>query len=150
VKKLGRAGRIELATQDRAQALSDLLCSAKREIELNEEFCSENKQPERLIWMRECCSSSRVWMIAERGSILALAVLNKDRSRIDYIVVAEAVRGHGLGPALIRHIQSLDEIQTLKAEARNDRSRRMLERCGFCEAEWQLLNYPELVWNRKP
>lgn len=68
-----------------------------------------------------------------------------DKLDILYVVVAESQKrkGAGAGSALIRHAMKLEGASSLEAEARNDASKRMLEKCGFHNN-----GYPILTWTR--
>jgi ribosomal protein S18 acetylase RimI-like enzyme len=138
----------KLATEDDAAQLVALLCSASREIGLKEHVCGPNKRPELLKWMKGECEARRVWTLAEGFTLQGMLILKENAAGILYVVVAESVRGRGLGPALIRYIQSLG-AGSLSVEARNDRSRRMLERCAFhATGEVSPSGHPMLLWQR--
>jgi ribosomal protein S18 acetylase RimI-like enzyme len=137
----------KLATQDAAAELVAMLCSASREIGLKEHVCGPDKQPELLKWMKDQCEARRVWVLSDGAALLGMLILKENVAGILYLVVAESFRGRGLGPALVRHIQSLG-AESLSAEARNDRARRMLERCGFRTTEVSLSGHPMLLWQR--
>jgi ribosomal protein S18 acetylase RimI-like enzyme len=77
-----------------------------------------------------------------------MLILKENAAGILYVVVAESFWGRGLGSALTRHVQSLD-IESLTAEARNDPSQRMLERCGFHLTDVvSSSGHPVLLWQR--
>jgi hypothetical protein len=136
----------KLATEDAAAELIALLCSASREIGLKEHVCSPVKRPELLKWMKAQCEARRVWTLAEGSTLQGMLILNENAAGILYVVVTESFWGRGIGTTLTRHVQSLD-IGSLSAEARNDRSRRMLERCGFhLTGEVSPSGHPMLLW----
>jgi ribosomal protein S18 acetylase RimI-like enzyme len=138
----------KLASQDAAAQLVALLCSASREIGLKEHVCSPSKRPELLKWMKNQCKARRVWTLAEGATLVGMLILKENAAGILYVVVAESFRRRGLGPALIRHIQSLG-AESLSAEARNEDSRRMLERCAFrATREVSSSGHPILSWRR--
>jgi ribosomal protein S18 acetylase RimI-like enzyme len=133
----------KLATNDDAAELVDLLCSASREIGLREHVCSAEYRPELLRWMKEKCDAQRVWKLTDSLVLQGMLILNE--KSILYVVVAESFRNRGVGSALLRHIQSLLR-RPLNAEARNDHSRRMLERCGFRPTGELSSGCPILLW----
>jgi GNAT superfamily N-acetyltransferase len=138
----------KLATQDDAAQLVALLCSAQREIGLKEHVCSPNNHSAYLKWMKDECGARRVWTLAEGAILVGMVILKENAAGLLYVVVAESFRGRGLGPVLIRHIQSLGD-ESLSAEARNEGSRRMLERCAFrATNEVSPSGHPILLWQR--
>lgn len=104
----------KLASQDAAAQLVALLCSASREIGLKEHVCSPSKRPELLKWMKNQCKARRVWTLAEGATLVGMLILKENAAGILYVVVAESFRRRGLGPALIRHIQSLVRSRFLR------------------------------------
>jgi hypothetical protein len=125
-----------LVTQSAATELVELLCSASQEIGLKEQVCNSDNRPELLEWMKRQCEARRVWTLYESSTLLGMLILG----------VAELSRCRRLGPILVRHIQSLG-AETLSAEARNDRSRRMLERCGFVVGDSSPRGFPVMRWH---
>lgn len=131
-----------LASQTDADQLVTLLCSASSEIKLKQSVCSPDKRPALLDWMKRQCNARRVWMLTEAASVRAMLIL--EESLILYVVVAEPHQG--LGSALIHHVQTFSNA--LRAEARNDDSRRLLERCGFRDSgERSQYGCPMFYWN---
>jgi ribosomal protein S18 acetylase RimI-like enzyme len=135
----------KLATKDEAVELVDLLCSASREIGLKEHVCGAENRPKLLKWMKDECDARRVWTLTNGTTLQGMLILKESLSGILYVVVAECFRGRGVGYALLRHIQSL--LGPLDAEARNDRSWRMLKRCGFHPTgDMSSSGHPILLW----
>ena len=143
----GRNYSPKLATENVAAELIALLCSAAREIGLKEHVSIPANRPELLKWMKAQCEARRVWTLADGSTLQGMLILKENGAGILYVVVAESFRGRGLGTTLTRHVQSLD-IESLSAEARNDRSRRMLERCGFRLTGEVSSGHPMLLWRR--
>jgi ribosomal protein S18 acetylase RimI-like enzyme len=133
----------KLATKDEAMEVVDLLCSASREIGLREHVCSAENRPKLLKWMKDECDAQRVWTLRVTSTLQGMLILKE--KGILYVVVAEGFRGRGIGPGLIRHIQCRFG-PPLDAEARNDRSQLMLERCGFRLTGELSSGYPILLW----
>jgi ribosomal protein S18 acetylase RimI-like enzyme len=139
-------GTPSLASDDDAERLMRLLCSASQEIGLSEGVCSPEKLPQYVNWMRKECQARRVWMLCEDGALLGMLILDENEDRILYVVVANDARRRGLGSILIRHVQSR---ASLCAEARNEPSRRMLQRCGFQDTgKVSPSGHPILSWRR--
>jgi hypothetical protein len=59
-----------LASEDDAERLMGLLCSASLEIGLTEGVCSAEKLPQYVNWMRKQCQARRAWMLCEDGALL--------------------------------------------------------------------------------
>jgi GNAT superfamily N-acetyltransferase len=138
----------KLATADRAAKLVDLLCTASREIGLKEDLCRPENIVPLLSWMKAECDAQRVWTLTDGSALQGMLILKENLSGILYVVVAERFRGRGVGPALISHVQSL-AVGSLDAEARNDRSRRMLKHCGFYPTgDFSFSGHPILLWQR--
>jgi hypothetical protein len=98
-----------LGRRDDAEVLTDLLCSARREIGLDDHVCSAEKRDDLVKWIREKCYYSSVWTTDEHE---ALAILNrcantKSICGIRHIVVRSDSRRKGIGTAIVRHIQNL-------------------------------------------
>ncbi len=137
---------LSLASQDDADRLVGLLCSAALQIGLKEHVCSPENLPRLVNWMREQCQAHRAWMVCEDGALLGMLILNENKDGILYVVVAKSARRRGVGSILIRHVQSRG---SLYAEARNEPSRRMLQRCGFQDTgEVSPSGHPILSWRR--
>ena len=136
-----------LASQDDADRLVDLLCSARLEIGLKEHVCSPEDLPRLVNWMRKQCQARRAWMVCEDGALLGMLIFDEnDKDRILYVAVAKSARRRGVGSILIRHVQS--RVSSLCAEARNEPSRLMLQRCGFRDTGDTSQGYPILSWRR--
>jgi ribosomal protein S18 acetylase RimI-like enzyme len=124
-----------LGRRDDAEVLTDLLCSARREIGLDDHVCSAEKRDDLVKWIREKCYYSSVWTTDEHE---ALAVLNrcantKSICGIRHIVVRSDSRRKGIGTAIVRHIQNLGGVTSLIVEAHNPASEKMLRGTGFVE-----------------
>ena len=135
-----------LASQDDANRLVDLLCSDALQIGLKEHVCSPENLPGLVNWMRKQCQAHRAWMVCEDGALLGMLILKENEDGILYVVVAKSARRRGLGSILIRHVQS--RVSSLCAEARNEPSRLMLQRCGFRDTGDTSQGYPILSWRR--
>ena len=138
------------AIEDDAAALIPLFCSGQEGIHLKSHVCSPERYPDLLRWMKQKCASSLVWTINEESYPIGMLVLDgRVRVMIQYVVVAKNFRGKRMiGPALVTHVQSLDDIVSLRAEARNDYSERMLMNCGFHRTDESVCGYPILSWER--
>ena len=137
---------LSLASQDDADRLVDLLCSARLEIDLKEHVCSPENLPGLVKWMRKQCQAHRAWMVCEDGALLGMLILDENEDRILYVVVAKCAQRRGVGSILIRHVQS--RASSLCADARNEPSRLMLQRCGFQDTGDTSQGYPILSWRR--
>ena len=135
-----------LASQDDANRLVDLLCSDALQIGLKEHVCTPENLPQLVNWMRKQCQAHRAWMVCEDGALLGMLILKENEDGILYVVVAKSARRRGLGSILIRHVQS--RVSSLCAEARNEPSRLMLQRCGFRDTGDTSQGYPILSWRR--
>ncbi len=129
------------------QDIEALLCSAQAQIGLSQTFCGIEKRPKRLEWFQEKLAHNLLWVIRDRDGLAGSLILKQDSSAqivgIDYVVVAERMRGKKeIGPRLVQKAQTL--ASTLKAEARNSYSRKLLENCGFQGDPW----LPYLTWSR--
>jgi ribosomal protein S18 acetylase RimI-like enzyme len=130
-----------------------LLCSAQTQIGLKPEFCAIEKRPERLDWLHKKLSQNLLWVIRDASELAGMMILEQDDferiNGIAYIVVAERMRGRGnIGPRLIHKAKTV--AVSLRAEARNDHSRRLLENCGFREQEERSPSgHPILNWSER-
>jgi GNAT superfamily N-acetyltransferase len=131
-----------LASQDDADRLVGLLCSDALQIGLKEHVCAPENLPRLVNWMREQCQAHRAWMVCEDGALLGMLILKENG--ILYVVVAKSARRRGVGSLLIRHVQS--RASSLCAEARNEPSRLMLQRCGFQDTGVSRSGHPILSW----
>jgi ribosomal protein S18 acetylase RimI-like enzyme len=143
---------VEFAQKQKADQILDLLCSAKDQIHLKEQVCvSEMRNRVLNEWLEPRCESRCVLVVADNERLLAVAILPEGYSSIEYIVVAEGARRHGLGSMLIRYIRTHLVSGTVRAEARNELSELMLQACGFSrhrDRHVDLLDYPTFVWNK--
>jgi ribosomal protein S18 acetylase RimI-like enzyme len=113
-----------------------------------ENLCRPENRPKILGWMKGECDAQRIWTLTDGSTLQGMLILKASLLGILYVVVAERFRGRGVGPALVRHVQSLG-LGSLDAEARNDHSRRMLERCGFRPTgDSSPSGHPILLWQR--
>ena len=141
-----------LATTDEIDALSSLFCSARREIRLDESVCSAAKREDLLRWFRKKCEASSLWTTDGRNTLVILGLGNfkeKPECWVEYAVVSETLRGQRIAPRIIQHIQSLECVRSLCAEARNENSSTMLLRCGFVKTGETKSDNPLLRWVRK-
>jgi hypothetical protein len=138
-----------LATTDEVVALSTLFCTAHREIRLAESVCSVERREKLLRWFREKCEASSLWTTDGHNALVILGRNPFDMiEEVEYAVVSENLRGQRIAPSIIQHVQSLDCVRSLYAVARNERSKRMLLRCGFVESGEMRSDYPLLRWER--
>jgi len=139
-----------LATTDEVDALSSLFCSARREIRVAESVCSAEEREKLLRWFREKCEASSLWTTDGRSALVILGRNPFDIiEEVEYAVVSENLRGQRIAPSIIQHVQSLECVRSLCAEARNERSRTMLLRCGFVETGETRSDNPLLRWERE-
>jgi hypothetical protein len=139
-----------LATADEADALSSLFCSAHREIRLEESVCRAEERERLLRWFRQKCEASSLWTTDGRNALVILGRNPFDIiEEVEYAVVSENLRGQRIAPSIIRHVQSLECVQSLCAEARNESSSTMLLRCGFVETGETRSGNPLLRWERE-
>jgi N-acetylglutamate synthase-like GNAT family acetyltransferase len=129
-----------------------LLCSAQEQIGLNPDSCAIENRPKRLDRLREKLTQELLWVVRDGDGLAGIMILEQDLfgriEEIAYIVVAERMHGHGkIGPALVQKAKTL--VSSLRAEARNDDSRRWFENCGFRQQEersrW---GHPILNWSK--
>jgi GNAT superfamily N-acetyltransferase len=139
-----------LATTDEVDALSSLFCSARREIRLAESVCSAEEREKLLRWFRQKCEASSLWTTDGRNALVILGRSLFDIiEEVEYVVVSENLRGQGIASSIIQHVQSLECVRSLRAEARNERSRTMLRRCGFFETGETRSDNPWMRWERE-
>jgi GNAT superfamily N-acetyltransferase len=140
-----------LAAEAEVDGLITLFCSGAKEIGLKPHVCSEEGRPELRRLLETKCAERLVWVINQDRPI-AMLVLDADTvTNLSYVVVDPQCREMGLGPTLVRHIQSLRNFRYLRAEARNPHSKHMLEKCGFeRDGEVSIHGYPYMVWQRPP
>jgi hypothetical protein len=139
-----------LATTDEIDALSRLFCSARREIRLAESVCSAEERERLMQWFRQKSEASSLWTTDGRNALVILArnpfaIIEE----VQYAVVSGNMRGQRIAPSIIQHVQSLECVRTLCAEARNESSRKMLLRCGFVETGETRSDNPLLRWERE-
>lgn len=134
--------------------IDSLLCAAQSEIGLSSNFCANENRPKRLAWLQEEFAHNLLWVIRDDDGLAGVLILKQDLLArvigIAYIVVAaRRRRQREIGPKLVQKAQELATGGFLKAEARNNGSRRLLERCGF-EAghEYSLSGHPILIWSK--
>jgi ribosomal protein S18 acetylase RimI-like enzyme len=134
--------------------LIPLFCSGAEGVRLKETVCLPENREKLRTWMMQRCTHHLIWVFTERRHIAGMLVLDYVEPRITilYIVVAAAFRGqHRVGPALVRHVQSLPHVNMLEAEARNPHSLKMLQACGFHQhgcSQTTCEKYPRLLWTR--
>jgi ribosomal protein S18 acetylase RimI-like enzyme len=142
---------VRRATRKDIERLILQFCSGAADIGLPPDTClPENRERLRKL-MLDWCARHLVWVLSERKQLSGMIVLGQFDARIEiaYIVVSEALRGQRrVGPALVRHIQSLPHVMWLWVEARNQRSLKLLESCGFRRTADEDAKYPVLVWDR--
>jgi hypothetical protein len=143
-----------LAEERNIEEMDSLLCSAQAPISLSEQFCTDESRPGRLIWFQGKVAHELLWVIRDDNGLAGLLILEQDLFArvvgIEYIVVAERMRGRKeIGPRLVQRAQTLERTDSLKAEARNRHSCRLLKKCGFLwENECSSAGYPILRWSR--
>jgi hypothetical protein len=138
-----------LAKERDIQDIDTLLCSAQKPIGLSQNFCASENRPKRLGWFREKLAHNLLWVIRDRDGLAGVLILEQDLCAqvvgIAYIAVAERMRGQKkIGPMLVQKAQTLASTGFLRAEARNDYCRRLLESCGFQGEQW----LPYLIWSQ--
>jgi hypothetical protein len=144
-------GLPRLAREDEAETLIPLFCSGGEEIGLKAHVCSSEKRPELLKWLKQQCNKSLVRVITDNGTPVGMLVLDSSRAWnvILYIVVDRRLRGKKtIGPALVRDLQSQPDIASLRAEARNEHSKRLFARCGFWQHDESDRGHPIMTWER--
>lgn len=135
------------AQAEDADVLLDLLCAARQEIGLADHVCDNANRSSYLDWMRLQCDKGRVLIGQSKGkNVLGFLVFDGIQV-ISYVVVRSASRGKGIGPALVQSFLASDEYQEIRAEGRNERSRCMLEKCGFVHENDYNGDFPVLVWH---
>lgn len=122
--KITRAKRKDAAT------LLDLLCSARVEIELASRVCDEAHRDEYVAWAAKKCVRGSVLVASIAGKIVGFLMFDGIQV-IEYVVIDKRLRRRGIGGELIRKFLTEFGHAYLKAEARNQDSRRLLERYGF-------------------
>jgi ribosomal protein S18 acetylase RimI-like enzyme len=131
-----------------------ILFSAREAIGLNPTLFSAERRPAVDDWYRGKLDHGLLWIARQNGTLAGVLILEQDLLcrviGISYIAVAEHMRGRGeIGPRLVQHAQALASGGFLTAEARNDHSRRLLERCGFhAEGKFSASGHPILAWSR--
>jgi ribosomal protein S18 acetylase RimI-like enzyme len=143
-----------LALESDLHDIDALLCSAQEPIGLSDNFCASERRPERLKWLNQGLADNLLWVIRDHDGLAGVLILWQDLDKrvvgIAYIVVAERMRGRRVvGPKLVERAKAVAHAGRLEAEARNDNSRRMLEKLGF---QWRQECSPSghqiLVWER--
>lgn len=117
-----------------AEEVFDLLCAARNEIKLSDRVYDCENRSAYIDLMQLWCAEGAVWEIREGLSLQAALVLRPHSSgghEILYVVAASDDRRRGMGSMLVRHIQARRFVHKLRGEARNDKSKSMLEKCGF-------------------
>ena len=119
---------------------------------MNPDSCAIENCPKRLDRLREKLTQELLWVVRDGDGLAGIMILEQDLfgriEEIAYIVVAERMRGHvKFGPALVQKAKTL--ASSLRAEARNDDSRRLLENCGFRQQEERSRSgHPILNWSK--
>ena len=125
------------ATSDDLAEIDLLMCAAKDQIELLEAYCDPRRRPERIGWLSQKLSYGTLWLWIDADGIGGVLIAGLDDftgsvNKIAYIIVAERLRGQRkVGPLLVQHAKKLAGSGGLEAEARNERSLRLLISCGF-------------------
>jgi GNAT superfamily N-acetyltransferase len=153
-KKLSSA---QLAKVSDADALAVLFCTGEKEICLKPYVCSPENRANLTELFRRKCSSRKIWIVRNLRTPIGMLVFGKrskengiNRTEIDYVVVAPDFRGRGIGPILIKRIQSRKDVNSLRAEARNGSSKRMLIRCEFeTDDTRSSSSHPIMTWQKK-
>jgi ribosomal protein S18 acetylase RimI-like enzyme len=140
-----------LAREGDAEVLIPLLCSGADGIALAVHVCTPENRENLLRGMKAKCAAGLLWMVdidLIPAGMLILDRINPFRPDIFVVVVAERLRGRGIGPRLVRHIQAMPTVDCLRAEARNPSSKRMLIKCGFRANRYKSdAGFPYLFWN---
>ena len=143
-----------LSTEHDFQDIDTLLCSAQEL--LSQSFCASEKRSKRLEWLQEKLAHNLLWVVRDDDGLAGVLILEQDFFErimgIAYIVVTERMRGKKkIGPRLVQKAQTLANTGFLRAEARNDYSRRLLEKCGFQAGhECSSSGHPILIWSNAP
>jgi len=140
-----------LAGREEAEQLFDLLCAARCEIGLAERVCDPAYRAKYVNEFQRYCDEKYLWVVGPAAGIKAMLVLKPcpwDTWEVFYVVVSKQERRCGVGSALVRHVQTLEGMVELRAEARNEGSRRMLEGCGFVTTGEVKGGFPILEWRR--
>lgn len=139
-----------LATEDDAAELVPLFCSGKDGMHLATHVCSQENRENLLKSMTLKCASECVWMVTIGSMPAGILLFDRLTTSIGFVVVSENLRGQGIGPTLVRHIQSMPDVSRLHAEARNDSSKRMLRKCEFWpNGRKSHDDFPLFFWRRK-
>lgn len=142
-----------LAEEHDIEDVDALLCSAQEPIGLSGKFCASENRSKRVEWFQEKITYNLLWVIRDGAGLAGVLILEQDEMErivgIAYIVVVERLRGkRTIGPRLVQKAQTLAS-GSLKAEARNDNSQQLLERCGFqVQQERSCTGHPILIWSR--
>jgi len=83
------------------------------------------------------------------AGMLILDHINPFRPDIFVVAVAENLRGQGIGPGLVRHIQAMPAVNCLRAEARNPSAKGMLKKCRFRSNRYKsAVGFPYMYWSQ--
>jgi RimJ/RimL family protein N-acetyltransferase len=144
-----------LALERDVERLDDLWMSGKEEIKLSAALTARDRTQWRIDWLGKKLERELIWIIRDHYGLAGMLVLDPDPAPLlwmEYIVAAKRWRGEKvIGPALIAKAKSLSKMGLLAAEARNDHSRKLLERLGFeKDLEWPFPTADVFVWRREP
>jgi ribosomal protein S18 acetylase RimI-like enzyme len=141
-----------VAAEGDAEALIPLFCSGADGLFLDAHVCTPKNRESLIQGMRAKCAAGLVWIVdngSTKAGMLILDRFNPFRPDILVVVIAEALRGKGIGPKLVHHIQAMPTVDRLRAEVRNDYSKRMLKKCGFRPNRYKsAANFPYLFWKK--
>jgi ribosomal protein S18 acetylase RimI-like enzyme len=128
-----------------------LFCSEADSIGLTADFCADENRERRVTeYLGSRCESGSIWVVRDGEFLAGFMIMDRDLfghfMGICYLVVARHVQGsRTVGPALVQKAQAM--AGELAAEARNERSKRLLEKAGFGETgESSPSGHPKLRW----
>lgn len=130
-----------------AAPLYEMWSAAHEEIGLASCCCDPTNRAEYIDWMTAACGAQDV-LVAENAEDETLGFImgNYSFGQIAYVVVAAPDRGRGVGTLLLTTFQHSATCKELRGEARNERSRRLMVRCGFELAGYTEQGFPVLIW----
>jgi ribosomal protein S18 acetylase RimI-like enzyme len=141
-----------LASENDAEALVPLFCSGAEGLALAAHVCTPENRENLVRGLKAKCAAGLVWVVVNdsmQAGKLILDRFNPFRPDIFVVVIAETLRGQGIGPELVRQIQAMPGVDRLRAEARNASSKRMLKKCGFRPNRYKSsAGFPYLFWKK--
>jgi ribosomal protein S18 acetylase RimI-like enzyme len=140
-----------LASENDAEALIPLFCSGAEGLALAAHVCTPENRENLVRGLKAKCAADLVWILVSGSMQAGMLILDRFNPRPDIfvVVIAERLRGQGLGPKLVRQIQAMPDVDRLRAEARNASSERMLKKCGFRLNRYRSsAGFPYLFWKK--